>query len=228
MATPGGKRKLGEDSVTTEYVPRRWLADGETHHPLEICSERGSLFVERGLTAPSSVDVWNETSQRYESYRLVFGSEQAAVFLQHSDVPEVSIRSASFEDVAYCLQRDLYSVDKLTNFFNGSGDLRDLMALQHVLPLLARLFRVIPAARISISTFDRPLGDAKWYQVYDQRSRRSTSLFLDPEFDLGIAFACIAYLIAGVNVDPDIMEPVFAMAYEDSLYVDMRVSILQV
>jgi len=100
------------------------------------------------------------------------------------------------------------------------------------MPPMSMLFKVIPSARISIGTFNRPIQETRWYKAHttNQMDRLVGLDFTarNHPFDLKAAFACAAYMVAEVDVHPDVMGRVFGMAFEDSLYVDMRVSVSQV
>ena len=40
---------------------------------------------------------------------------------------------------------------------------------------------------------------------------------------LQVALACVAYMESGLDIDPSDLERVFAFAFEDSIYVSMKV-----
>lgn len=133
-------------------------------------------------------------------------------------------REAIVEDLIWGLDRDMFVPELLANSLNlklNSG--LPQVQLLFCLSTAHRIYRAIPKATLTTRALNRPMQRTKW-------SVQASRQFLESPRDSvqkvhkTTALSCVAYMETGMDIDPSHFARVFAIAYEDSIYVSMQVS----
>lgn len=166
-----------------------------------------------------------------------FGSpEYAAIYVSTSENfrPELRrgqiFRDPTVEDVMWCLDSGMFHMSKVVHRLTlGADPLSPQTKTLKALSAAYRVYRNLPDATISAGTLNSPLYAAKWAartnliqagSKYDRLQRgRDDAKHIDQK----TAFSCVAYFDGDIDVRPDDLGQVFAVAYEDSIYVSMQV-----
>lgn len=103
--------------------------------------------------------------------------------------------------------------------FRGPGATPQVQLL-FCLSTAHRIYRALPNATLTTRALNKPMQLTKWgsqamLQFLDER---------DGKLRKATAFSCVAYMETGMDIDPAHFDRVFAIAYEDSIYVSMQVS----
>lgn len=177
-----------------------------------------------------------------QTYHYVYGDPgSAAIYSNAPDIQSVKsgqIRPPTFQDLIWCLEFDLFDMGAMISVFDFDEDAavgletkpegRTLKALSSA----HRIYQSLPTATVSTRALNSPLYSPRW----SPQSRRIAAIDNPHSFDIpssrqtpdaqlsqDVAFSCIAWLEAGIDIDPRDLTRVFALAYEDSIYVSMNV-----
>lgn len=245
----GGDTINSNERFHSRWVPEP--LQGEPHPqervntlPTEISSYLGSSS--NSFTIQSTYDAYGPVTHRYE---LLYGNPKlAAIYIDlaaleaHGRNNHPRLSPPTIEDLIWCLNSDLFDGEQLLRHFdlqlNSATELLTLKALN----IAYRIYRALPDARVSTSALNRPLYMAKWAK-HIRYPRKSPGVLPEAEqimaaavttaatsenwnsaqLNLKTAFACVANLEGGFDIDPPSLERVFAIAFEDSIYVSMQV-----
>lgn len=181
-----------------------------------------------------------------QTYHFIYGNTRCAGIYSNATGPNTiqpgEIRSPNFQDLMWCLEFDLFDIEALVRFLDLTGtawsDRPSLMTTPEgpalrALGMAHQIYQSLPTATVSTRALNHPLNFAQWAQDPSQSSKRrvSDSPLLDqlgigkpnPQLSQTVAMSCVAWFEAGVDINPSDLERVFALAYEDSIYVSMNV-----
>ncbi|KAF4341987.1 hypothetical protein FBEOM_4080 [Fusarium beomiforme] len=179
----------------------------------------------------------DETGQTVlQKFDFICGLQnRAAIFVQRTSLPgsarmalDLEVRPLSLHDLEWCLESDLCSAKKLLDLFDQSSSAS--LTIQ-ALSTAHRIYRSLPDAGISTHSLESPLYKAKW--ATHSRAKvadLSLKLFLDflppkqSELSLSQSLSCVAYLEGGFDLEPESLNRVFALAFEESIYFSMKAS----
>lgn len=164
-------------------------------------------------------------------YILVLGNPQKAALYQAWDSPSISLREPNLEDFYSLLTSEEINPVEMLRQSSGVQILKPLEMALRSFSVIAMVYSVIPNATIAVEVLSRPLLKAAWVQglSLDDTTDESQGPLLNgiPEFvDRETAFACITFLLGLENISPNYFSDVFAMAYEDSLFIANEVSFI--
>lgn len=243
----------GRASVLRNYrwAPEYWhgygtQTNGETLHPMSRSLSRPLAAMEHFFTLTASTG-------EVHIYNLVYGDPNSAgLFVNTSylpgtgsvlanvqtetgswDVrPEVNghlakslLRGINLEDLAWCLEKDMFDLPRLLSnltFYNFSVVPESQVQLLFCLSKAYQIYRALPNATLTPRALNRPFHNTMWgLQMIKQSMTRPPP---PRSVQTAAAFACVAYMETGMDMDPDHFSRVFAIAYEDSIYISMQVS----
>lgn len=233
----------GQASVPRNFrwAPANWhdhgrLTNGETLHPMP-------LMISRELAAKEKFFTVAEASGGRQTYVLVYGNpNSAALFVNISyiqtpgsqaqqaslpleipeTIPKVNslLRGINLEDLIWCLDNDMFQLSSLIqhmDFFGPSSPPQ--VQLLFCLSAAQCIYGALPNANLTTRALNRPLHLTMWGSQQLQESWKNAST----KVQAATAFACVAYMETGMDIDPVHFSRVFAIAYEDSIYVSMQV-----
>lgn len=227
---PGGFSK----EAHVRWAPRPLLHGGPLYHEMfhELSHEAASYLGSRR----NEFNLENQYDGTDTEYRYIYGDPgSAAIYVNTAlgDQGTPALRQPNFEDLIWCLEFNLVDIKCMLDFFDGvavglSSEGRTLRALNTA----HEVYRALPTATVSTRALSRPIYSPKWAQSHPNvpagRNMATFDLLKNrgktaPRINQNVAFACVAWLEAGVDIDPPDLERVFALAYEDSIYVSMQV-----
>ncbi|KAK7729659.1 hypothetical protein SLS53_009230 [Cytospora paraplurivora] len=170
-------------------------------------------------------------------YRYIYGNSSSAAIYVNTALGgqgTVALRPPNFEDLIWCLEFDLLDIQSMLYFFDGvavglSSEGRTFRALNTA----SEVYRALPMATVSTRALSYPLYMAHWVSsppdaqvrhnraTFDLMKNREKTVY---RIDQNIAFACVAWMEAGVDLELPSLKRVFALAYEDSIYVSMQLA----
>lgn len=179
-----------------------------------------------------------------QTYHYIYGDPgYAAIYLNATDIQTIrsgQIRSPTFQDLIWCLEFDLFDMEAIISFFDLSNKSPGLSLARtpegptlKALGIAHKVYQSLPTATVSTRALNYPLSFPRWTQEVQKSLKTEpnalsgfdqwTSPKADFQISQAVAFSCIAWLEAGVDINPPDLERVFALAYEDSIYVSMNV-----
>ncbi|KAK5664008.1 hypothetical protein OQA88_222 [Cercophora sp. LCS_1] len=163
----------------------------------------------------------DESSKTLSTYQLETGSlETAAIYQDVSQ--QTRLRDLTLEDIIWCFESDAIDPNNLLEFIDN---LRGPESSVYVaLSVAAQIYRILPTATVSVKTLYKPFGSTCWA---NQFARPGQGTATSPEPDGVTALACVAFMEGCFDLEPSSLRNVFAVAFEDSIYVLMRVGVLE-
>lgn len=153
----------------------------------------------------------------------------AGIFINESLLDEsFIIKDISIDDVLWCFESDMFDMDEVAGFLTKTAysELSPDIQTFRSLGKAHWVYRSLPEATITTAIMDRPLFSRRWMSeqlrylnVPDPLSHQP----LEGPISLAVSFSCVAYLDSGIDIPPEVMNDVFAIAFEDSIYFSMKV-----
>ena len=233
---PAQVRENKSVSDNMEYTHLRWLPDndgkpcaGEVVHILDdmqsiVCPQDGENQDDSFLfNFPSG-----QEGPQWNRYVKAFGvTETSALFEVHGLFSLNDYYFCSLEDAVWCLDQDMFSTDKLLEYIEAKGNL--LTKALDAFSFASMVYKLIPGATISLAALEKPIHETAWAKHKTKvsggnRGNGQNQLQLSKAMEQCQALSLIAYMESGYDIDPNLLEGVFALAHEDSLYISMSVS----
>ena len=195
-----------------------------------------------GILQSHSDDSFDFGGQGYPSlpwgtYRFIYGDPRSAGLFQTGSLPPPKLRSPTVEDLLMCIKTGLVSptlllqhLDRM-DVFSPDRQTPATQALK-VISYVSHVYSSVPGAAVSPQVLTSPIYRTKW-AIYAQnpklvddspqhttRKSEKTPSSLSP---LQVSLACVAYMESGLDISPAKFQRVFAFAFEDSIYVSMKV-----
>lgn len=224
------KRKREGQATALEYRHQRWVSHATFNTVIdgELWSGKGNYFADSGLMG-SSFGVLNEQTGQTHVLVPVYGNINGAAICQDDDAVVQYFRPPTAEDIIWGLDNDAFSVISLLNHLDkGLDPLGPVNAAMRAMSAAATIYKAIPTATVSVKTLNQALSAAKWTKL-SRQGRNIVWESVDSQreaikLDRPTALSCIAYMEAGFDIEPSLLASVFALAFEDSLYIGMQVS----
>ncbi|ROV94955.1 hypothetical protein VMCG_08302 [Cytospora schulzeri] len=162
-----------------------------------------------------------------QTYRYIYGDPgSAAIYTSTAEASERTLRPLTVEDLVWCLELDLVDIKIMLTYLETSRNLFDGQHTLRPLSIAHQIYRALPSATVSTRALNRPLSSARWASLhYEHRAAKVPAGSQEaPKISQSMAFSCVAWLEAGADIDPDDLRRVFALAYEDSIYVSMQLT----
>lgn len=168
-------------------------------------------------------------------YTKVYGDFNLAAIVQGTNAPTATFRLPTAEDVLWCLDHDLFSIGTLISTIDRLLEQYKMISKTMVaIMAAAKTYKDLPNATVPVTTLNHCISETKWASalnteifIYNTHGPMWSSQLLTSNDNLsnprGIIFSCIAFMEAGIDIDPNSLKKVMAIAYEDSLYVSMQV-----
>lgn len=133
------------------------------------------------------------------------------------------LRGINMEDLIWCLEQDMFDIPRLVGNLSYQGhSAMPQVQLLFCLSKANQIYRALPNATLTPRALNRPFHLTAWgSQMMQQSTARPPP---SPSTQRATAFACVAYMESGMDLDPVHFSRVFAIAYEDSIYISMQVS----
>jgi hypothetical protein len=205
----------------------RWISD----QSLQVEDESSSLIINhhtietgRSQRQYSFTDTITGSVHKVVS---IFGDENTTSICQSPAAPRQAIPPLTIEALISCLDNGLICASALLDYLDTSLTLLDtLNATMRAMSAAFTFYRSLPDATLSTEVLNRPLTASSWAHGATERNR------LRPQMDMinldrCTAFSCIAYMEACADLSPESFKSIFSLAYEDSLYIAMQVSLFQ-
>lgn len=244
-----GSFSHGRASVLRNYrwAPQHWhdhgsQANGETLHPMLGNVSRQLAAKETHFTLRTDA----KGARRMRIFVLVWGdSNSAGLFVDNAwlptatlnpyhqstgfGVPELKpevkslLRGINMEDLIWCLEQDMFDIPRLVRNLSYQGhSAMPQVQLLFCLSKANQIYRALPNATLTPRALNRPFHLTAWGSQMMQQS--TARLPVSASIQRATAFACVAYMESGMDLDPVHFSRVFAIAYEDSIYISMQVS----
>lgn len=218
------------------WAPESFLRERALHHdmiytmPHEASVHVGSMEHEFILE-----NQHDGGSKFLQTYTYVYGDPgSAAIYASTSWGPaqeRVALRSTTLEDLIWCLELDLVDMGVMLRFLGLACFRLEILTLKALI-IAHQIYRALPTATVSTRALNYPLYNTRWARHSVPRVEKVDSEFIvldrvsfanERPINQEDAFACVAWLEAGADINPRNLERVFALAYEDSIYVSMQV-----
>lgn len=235
-----GNQGLGDQSIFhhARWAPRCFL-DGAFHEHEKITeiSEETSLMYSIQDNEFSMPNTSSGSDSQLRTYQFVFGHrDSAAIYADkvllspHRRFPSGLLRLPTIEDLIWCLDSDMFAMDKVVCHFNELLHVpTPQVETMRALSVAHQVYRTLPDATISTRVMNSPMHLTKWAQLaIGCQPRMKLDQFPHLPIDQKVALACVAYMEGGVDIDPQLLDKAFAIAYEDSIYVSMQVWLVAV
>ena len=220
------KRKHNGQATALEYRHQRWVSH-ETPKIVvdgEVWSWKGNRFGDNNFMG-SSFEVLDQQTDLTYVFVPVYGNIDEAAICQDRDADAQHFRSPTAEDIIWGLDNDAFSVTSLLNHLDkGLDHLAPVNAAMRAMSAAATFYKAIPTATVSVKTLNQTLSAAKWTKSSRQGRDGVWESVEAIKLDRPTALSCIAYMEAGFDIEPSLLASVFALAFEDSLYIGMQVS----
>ncbi|KLO95270.1 Uncharacterized protein LW94_14672 [Fusarium fujikuroi] len=223
----------GVSSTHGQWVPRCFMRKHQ--YPGEVVTEMTDFDTFR-LSSEGKVIAMTATRPTGEvvaqDFHFVCGTEHsAAIYMQETAIERrrilrPAIRSLSIEDIKWCLDSDFCEPGKLLDIFYV--DLAPSNLTLRALTIAHKVYQTLPDAAISTRSLESPLYQAKWAKsLLDIRGgldplRNINSRYQQLALSLTNSLSCVAYLEGGFDLEPEILERTFALAFEESIYFSMK------
>lgn len=220
-----------------EKHPREVIYNMPDHVVSQMASMHGEFELPHALKRQLDYD----SSRMGQTYSCIFGDPGSAAIYSPTDLPGVrprKIRPTTFHDLIWCLEHELFDMEAMLKFFDLSvvppghlGTKAEGMTLKSM-RTAQRIYQSLPTATVSTRAFNTPLYSPRWASQIQTDAKVDDSLESsrwkdhqkpDAHISQDVAFSCVAWLEAGVDLNPPDLARVFALAYEDSIYVSMNV-----
>lgn len=241
----------GRASVLRNYrwAPEHWheygtQTNGETLHPMLGKISRRTAAMEKSFTLvddgggacrmrpfafvcgdPNSAGLFVDTSC-LPTHTLFLPLENVPIdFASRGGNSKVNnhLRGINLEDMIWCLEKDMFDIPRLVDNLTFHGRLAiPQVQLLFCLSKAHQIYRALPDATLTPRALNRPLHLTAWGSQMMQQTR--TRPPPPASVQTASAFACVAFMESGIDMDPVHFSRVFAIAYEDSIYISMQVS----
>lgn len=233
LATNQTSKKRKHDTVQNPtFSHTRWSGNTQRKHPEENSySIHFFPLLKTMLPRPGFMDMLNPQGlPNDDQYSSAYGDPKLAAIYQSPYNQTMIFKRPSYEDISWCLDKNMFSVNDLLEHVNRWLDRRhtDTETMRAV-SLIAKVYQVLHNATISVEVLNRPLAMSKWASEVTTLFNSSSfpmTLFGNICFSRPMALSCVAYMESCVDIAPSVLTDAFALAYEDSLYLTMEVSSL--
>jgi hypothetical protein len=226
--------KTIDGSLEIEYEHERWVHLG---YKCEFTDEK-AIFLEQDPVTFEAVDERGRKVLHLSSitgisgtYAKVSGVKRVAEIYQNENVPAVPIRKPVMEDMLWILEQDMFEAGAVIEHLKNLS--LDFPVNQTVtaLGIASKIYQAVPTASVSVEVLNKPLYHTNWFRpstnppkpkTFQYKAARSSEIFIPRH----IAFSCVAYFGCSADIEPDLLGNVFAMAYEESLYIASEVKFL--
>lgn len=239
----------GRASILRNYrwAPQHWhghgsQTNGETLH--SMLGNKSRLIAAKKTHFTLETDA--RGARRMRIFVLVWGdSNSAGLFVDNAWLPTAThnpysqskrfgapelkpevkslLRGINMEDLIWCLEQDMFNIPRLLGnlSYHGSSAIPQVQLL-FCLSKANQIYRALPNATLTPRALNRPFHLTAWgSQMMQQSMARPPP---PASVQRATAFACVAYMESGMDLDPVHFSRVFAIAYEDSIYISMQVS----
>ncbi|KAM0340151.1 hypothetical protein ACHAPU_010643 [Fusarium lateritium] len=227
--------RRSQDGLTSthgRWVPKSFIDSYQ--YPGEVVSE---MSASESLNLASSLggitlSAAGPTGEVFmQNFHFVCGAEHsAALFMQQAtgSFNRPAVRPLSMSDVEWCLDSDYCAPDKLLDILCADPAPSSLTLT--ALTMAHKFYRTLPDAAISLRSLESPLYKAKWAKS-PQTTRADQNLHSSSQSNtrrvqlkLCNSLSCVAYLEGGFDLEPESLERVFAVAFEESIYFSMKLT----
>lgn len=231
------------------WIPKqtrqRWAKEHSTeviynipdHAASQMASMHGGFELPHALKRQLEYD----GNRMGQTYHCIYGDPSSTAIYSPTDLQGVrssKIRPPTFQDLIWCLDNDLFDMESMLKFFDLNvlpaghlGTKAEGMTLK-AMSTAQKVYQSLPTATVSTRALNNPLYSPRWASQVQTDAKLDDSLesdrWKDPrkpdgQISQDVAFSCIAWLEAGVDLNPPDLARVFALAFEDSIYVSMNV-----
>ncbi len=203
---------LEEDDARRIKESARFLKN-----PLDDCFEFG------GQVDPFSLR---------KKYRFIYGEPTVAGLFLADSLPRPSLRAPTVEDLLLGMKDGLVSPTLLIHYLDGMDQHSPATIALNSISYASRVYSSVPDAAVSPRVLARPIFWTKWASDalgFNLDLTRQIMLGTSQEdpfelpSELQVSLACVAYMESGIDISPADLKRVFAFAFEDSIYVSMKV-----
>ena len=221
MATSRKRKRAASNTHDMHHTHVRWI------HPEDSCQNYDEeLYLVRENVDFALYDNELHNRHTHEKYTLVYGCTDSAAIYQKLEAPGFGIDDPSIEDIVWLLEQKMVDISKVVNHINHLDPLPPMMQTMKAVSLAAMIYQAIDSATVCVEAFNEPIFTAKWakFLLAPAQIDMTTRNYIKPDFlSRQIAFSCVAYLGCSTDIEPSLLKAVFAMAYEDSLYLASQV-----
>ncbi len=221
------------------WIPRRFQGRDRFQGGLVECLEEND---ERRIREPARLSEENHRDNCFEfggqadpscarkKYRFVYGDPELAGLFRADSLPRPSLRDPTVEDLVSGMKDGLVSPTRLVEYFEGMSKhsivTKALKSISHA----SLVYSSVPDATISPRVLASPIYQTKWaidapgfFLDFSRQRILGEEDPSEPPSELQVALACVAYMESGLDISPADLKRVFAFAFEDSIYVSMKV-----